>query len=71
MLVTEAVDVVSVLLSADDYCPECAKNLVDSFITKFPEFLELATMMYNDEFESSADKTCDELPGGRPDEPYA
>ena len=66
MLVVEAIKVINILLGSDDYCATCAKNAVDEFIVKFPEFQELAVMMYNDEFEG-----LDEIStGGRPDEPY-
>ena len=78
MLVTEAVAVIEVLLSTHDYCSGCALDLRDSFIVQFPEFTELAVMMYNDEYEGYEDEPGealkDKLPyglfrGGRPDEP--
>ena len=38
----EAKIVINLMLTADDFCPICAKNLLEGFTKYFPQFTELA-----------------------------
>jgi len=47
----EASQIISILLTADYGCRACTHILIDSFIDKFPEFKELATQRWEENFK--------------------
>jgi len=42
----EAKTIIDIMLTADDFCPACAGNLLEGFMEYFPQFSDLAKEKY-------------------------